>query len=51
MLEDRLLTHIDKCKLSECARGYVNCRYDPCHYFTFDKIEAHELVCDKRKDR
>lgn len=26
------------------------CRYNPCHYFRFDQIEAHNLVCaDKGK--
>lgn len=47
----RLQTHIDRCKQKcENAKYYRMCPYNPCHYFRYDQIEAHVLVCkDKSK--
>lgn len=49
MEEDRLLTHINKCKLkSENAKYFSVCPFDPTHYYYTSEIDAHILVCDKR---
>ncbi len=45
----KLLTHIGRCQQTcDNARFYKVCRYNTCHWYRIDKIEAHEMVCSDR---